>query len=74
MQKPKMTTREVMEDMRRRDFSISYQTFMDGISAGIFPFVKVLGTGETGRKNLLILRRDYETWADEYLNLKGVTQ
>lgn len=74
MQKPNMTTEEVMQDMRRRNFSISYRTFMDGISAGVFPFVKVLGSGKTGRKNFLILRRDYEIWADEYLSMKGVAQ
>lgn len=67
MAKPKMTTAEVMQDMRRRNFSITYYSLIDGAEAGIFPFVRVLGEGKTGRKNLLILRREYEQWADEFL-------
>lgn len=72
MPKPKMTTDEVLKDMRSRNFSISFYTLMGGIENGLFPFIRVLGVGKTGRKNLLILRKDYEQWADEFLG--GVAQ
>lgn len=68
MQKPRMTVNEVLKDMRSKGFSISPKTFNEGIEAGCFPFVSVLSQGEaTGRKNLLIMRKDYEAWANEYL-------
>lgn len=67
MKKPNMTTNEVMRDMRERGFSISQPNFTRAVAQGLFPFVKVLGEGETGRKALLIFRKEYEAWADEYL-------
>ena len=67
MKKPNMTMTEVMHDMRRRGFGISQISFGKALDQGAFPFVRVLDTGETGRKTLLIFRKDYEAWADEYL-------
>lgn len=64
---PRLTVNELLSDMRSRDFNISQKTLYEGIDAGCFPFIRVLGVGKTGRRNLLIMRRDYETWANEYL-------
>ena len=69
MKKPRLTVNELLADMRNRDFNISQKTLNEGIDAGCFPFIKVLGVGKTGRRNLLIMRRDYEKWADEYLRI-----
>ena len=68
MEKPRMTVNEVLGDMRARGFSISPKTFSEGEDAGCFPFVHVLSQSDnTGRKNLLIMRKDYEKWVREYL-------
>lgn len=68
MKKQKMTVSDVLLEMRARGLNISQKTFYDGIEKGVFPFVNILGFGETGRRNLLILRKDFETWAAEYLS------
>lgn len=69
MPNPRMTVNEVLDDMRSRGFKISPKTFNEGTDAGCFPFVKILGISEaTGRRNVLIMRKDYETWAREYLD------
>lgn len=68
MARPKMTVNEVLTDMRSRGFPISPKTFNEGIDSGAFPFARVLGYSDTGRRNILILRRDYEAWAEEYLS------
>lgn len=67
MKRPNMTIADVMADMRGRGFSISQKTFNLAVERGEFPFVRVLSTGATGRKTLLIFRKDYEAWADDYL-------
>lgn len=67
MKKPSMTSYDVMSDMRKRGFSISQTNFIRAVEQGIFPFVKILGAGETGRRSLLIFRKEYEAWADEFL-------
>lgn len=58
----RMTLAEVVADMRRRGTKIKESTVSDGIASGIFPFGSILGVSPTGRRNLLILRRDYEAW------------
>ena len=67
MKRPNMTIADVIADMRGRGFSISQKTFSLAVERGEFPFVRVLNTGATGRKTLLIFRKDYEAWADDYL-------
>lgn len=62
-----MTIQEVCRDMRERGMPISPKSLADGIQVGAFPFGKVLSTSGTGIRNILILRRDYEAWAREYL-------
>lgn len=68
MAKPRMSVNEVMNDMRSRGFPVSPKTFNESIDAGVFPFVHILGYTETGKRNLLILRREYEAWARDYLD------
>lgn len=67
MAKPRMTIKEVADDMRSRGMGLAYKTITDNIENGTFPFGTVIGTGETGRRTFLILRRDYEDWADRCL-------
>lgn len=66
MQKQKMTLRDVCIDLRLRGAGMTQKTVADGIESGSFPFGKVLSV-TNGRRHILILRRDYETWADKYL-------
>lgn len=62
---PKMTVREVQLDLRDRGLQLSQSTVSKNIKSGAFPFGIVLGTG-VRRTSFLILRKDYEAWADEY--------
>jgi hypothetical protein len=43
------------------------KTLADAIESGYFPFGKVISTGANGVRNILIMRKDYENWADQYL-------
>lgn len=67
MATPRMTIKEVADDMRRRGMGMAYKTIGDGIASGKLPFGTIINTGETGRRTFLILRRDYEVWADRYM-------
>lgn len=66
---PRMTTDDVLADMRAHGMSISKPTLITCIRDGVFPFAHIIGSGPTGRANILILRKDYEAWADKYLNI-----
>ena len=61
----KMTHAEVAADLRSRGFSIGLATISRNIQSGIFPFGKVINKGASGRVTTLILRPEYERWADE---------
>ncbi len=69
--KPRMTVNDVLTEMRRRGMSIGQETLANGIADGTFPFGKVMGIGKAGRRNFLILRRDFEKWAEDYLGDEG---
>lgn len=63
----RMTLQDVMVDMRSRGLRMNMASISTGIKCGAFPFGKVLNVGGTGRATFLILRSDYERWADENL-------
>mgnify|MGYP004539569993 CR=1 FL=1 len=65
--KPRMTLAEVLGEMRERGMSIGQGALTAGIENGAFPFGRVMSTGKTGRRQFLILRKDFETWAEQYL-------
>jgi len=67
MKRAKLTVNEALGEMRKRGLSIGAKTFYQGMEQGMFPFVRVMGIGNTGRRNLLILRKDFEKWCDENL-------
>lgn len=70
MQKnPRMTLDDVIDDMRSRGMPMNKANLSHCLKEGIFPFAHVIGYSPTGRANFLIMRRDYEVWADEYLNV-----
>lgn len=71
MEKPRMTLQEVLTEMRRRGMSIGQATLADMIEAGKVPFATMIGYGDTGRRSFLIMRKDFERWADEYLEGGG---
>lgn len=68
MASPRMTIHEVMTDMRSRGLPMTYKTISECLKSGAFPFGHVIGTGSSGRTTFLILRKDYEAWANEYLS------
>lgn len=67
MASPRMTLLDVCKDLRSRGMGLTQKTVSDGIESGVFPFGRVLATNASGRRTFLILRKDYEAWADEYL-------
>lgn len=67
MPSPRMTIDEVCADMRAHGMSITNQTVSDAIAAGAFKFGTVVSVGPTGKRNIIIMRKDYEAWAAEYL-------
>ena len=71
MPKPRMTLDDVLSDMRAHGMPIEKRTLSECLKQGVFPFATVLGISPTGRANFLIMRRDYEKWAEEYLYLGG---
>lgn len=66
--KPRMTLDDVLADMRAHGMAMEKRTLSECLKQGVFPFATVLGISPTGRANFLIMRRDYEKWAEEYLN------
>lgn len=67
-QKPRMTLDDVLADMRAHGMPMEKGMLSQCLKEGIFPFAHILGTGPTGRTTFLIMRKDYEAWAAEYLN------
>ena len=65
--KPRMTLDDVLDDMRAHGMPMGKQTLMECLRTGVFPFATILGFGPTGRTNFLIMRKDYDKWAEEYL-------
>ena len=64
---PRMTLDEVLDDMRSHGMSIGKQTLTTCLKNGIFSFAHIVGIGPTGRTDFLIMRKDYDAWAEEYL-------
>lgn len=64
---PRMTHKEVMEDLRARGFKIGLAAVSKNLQDGTFPFGAVIHRGPSGRVTTLILRKDYENWADEHI-------
>ena len=65
---PRMTTDDVLADMRSHGMSISKPALLARLKDGVFPFAHIINDVTNGRANFLIMRKDYEAWADEYLN------
>lgn len=65
---PRMTLDDVLADMRAHGMSMEKGALSHCLKEGIFPFAHILSTGPTGRTHFLIMRKDYEKWANEYLN------
>lgn len=64
---PRMTVDDVLLDMRSHGMSIGKGALCHCLREGIFPFAHIIGVGQTGRTDFLIMRKDYEAWAEEYL-------
>ena len=64
--KPRMTLDDVLADMRAHGMSMGKSSLITCLKAGIFPFAHIIGE-PSGKTNFLIMRRDYEKWAEEYL-------
>lgn len=69
--KPRMTLDDVLADMRANGMPMEKRVLSECLKQGIFPFAKIIGIGPTGRATFLIMRRDYEKWAEEYLHMEG---
>ena len=61
MPSPRMTKKEVLEEMRKYGMSITDSTLYEGIKQGVFPFARSLDGA------CVIMRKDFEDWVAEYL-------
>ncbi len=69
MQKsPRMTLDDVLADMRAHGMSMGKPALITCLREGIFPFAHIIGE-PSGKTNFLIMRRDYDAWAEEYLKI-----
>ena len=68
MASPRMTLEDVVVDMRSHGISINKKTLSECLKQGVFPFASIVSISPTGRANFMIMRRDYQKWAEEYLN------
>lgn len=66
---PRMTLDDVLDDMRAHGMSIGKPALIRCLKDGVFPFAHIISTGPTGRTDYLIMRKDYDAWADEYLKI-----
>jgi len=67
--KPRMTFDDVLEDMRAHGMSMGKDLLTLCFNQGIFPFAHIITHPKTGNIQYLILRKDYEDWARQYLYL-----
>ena len=65
--KPRMTLDDVANDMRAHGMAIEKGILSQCLKEKIFPFAHIVSVGETGRTTFLIMRKDYEEWARDYL-------
>lgn len=71
MGKEHMNVNEVMNDMREHGLRMSPGKFNLMVDAGMLPFVKVLRISPNGRRTQVILRKDYEDWRKEKLEVNA---
>ena len=65
MPSPRMTKKEILDEMRKYGMSISDSILYEGIKQGVFPFGKYVEAFDTSA--YIIMRKDFEDWAAEYL-------
>lgn len=61
-QKLTMTIMEVYLAMRDAGIPNSPKKISAGIASGAYPFGRVVGVGETGRKTIEVFRVDFQRW------------
>ena len=59
-----MTVLDVYYAMREAGIPTSPTRISAGIVSGAYPFGRVIGEGETGRKTFEIFRVDFEAWLE----------
>lgn len=63
---PRMTLDEILDDMRLNGMSMGKDLLIACLRDGVFPFAHIV-VNSNGRANHLIMRKDYEAWAEDYL-------
>lgn len=61
---------DMMKDMRRRGLPMSQEKLELWMEKGIITFIRVIGTGVTGRRTYFIPRKEYEAWMDENIGIQ----
>ena len=68
MASPRMTLNDVITDMRAHGMKMGPELLAECFNQNIFPFCKVVRLA-SGQANYIIMRRDYDAWAEEYYNV-----
>lgn len=66
MASPRMTLDDVLEDMRAHGMKMGKELLTECLKQEVFPFCRVVETAGS-RLNYIIMRKDYNAWAEEYL-------
>ena len=67
-----MTATECVEVLRRYGVNSSIKTLIDGIESGVYPFGRIVSTGETGRRYVEIFRVDFCQWLQSKIPKAGI--
>ena len=68
MANPRMTLDDVLTDMRAHGMKMGKELLTRCLEENVFPFSKNVVL-EGGHNNFIIMRRDYNAWAEEYYNV-----
>ena len=61
---------DMMKDMRKRGLPMPQDKLEAWVDMGVITFVKVIGTGATGRRTYFIHRKEYEAWMEENVGIQ----
>ena len=60
-----VTATEAAAVLRSKGMKITVKRLVDGIQEGVYPFGRIVSTGDTGRRSVEIFRGDLERFIKE---------
>lgn len=63
--KPTISATEAVKLLRERGVRITVARLISGIQQGYYPWGRVVGYGETGRRTVEIFTKEFAAWMEE---------